>query len=96
MYYQGVGLTFAQWLALEFDVNSLLLNESQYNAVFKNMEDEDYSLPDGSPAIGAGEVLGAVYDDGLDASTDWGDDNEVPTIVTKQQGAAWDCGAYVH
>ena len=47
-----------------------------------------------NPIVGLS--LDAVYDDGLDASTDWGNDNTTPTIVTKQQGATWDIGAYVH
>ena len=28
-------------------------------------------------------------------ATDWGDDDETPTIVTKQQTVPWDVGAYV-
>ena len=36
-----------------------------------------------------GTNLGATYDDGLDISTSW------PTVVTKQQGATWQIGAYV-
>jgi parallel beta-helix repeat protein len=49
-----------------------------------------------SPAIGNGETLDAAYDDGLYNTTVWGADTSLPVIVTKQQGAAWDIGAYVH
>ncbi|HLP86443.1 MAG TPA: hypothetical protein VK153_01035, partial [Candidatus Paceibacterota bacterium] len=50
----------------------------------------------GGPQIGTGVTLDSSYDDGLDASTTWGSDTEVPNIVTKQQGTNWDIGAYVH
>ena len=43
-----------------------------------------------------GVNLGVYYDDGLDASTDWGSITHTPVVVTKQQGETWDCGAYVH
>ena len=62
------------------DSNPLLVNEIPQN---------------GSPALGGGETLNSAYDDGLDASTDWGDDETLPDVTTKQQTAPWDCGAYV-
>jgi hypothetical protein len=91
-----VNKTFAQWQALGYDTHSVVLTDAQFNALFSDFANGDYSLKDGSAAIGAGEALDAAYDDGLDSSTDWGDDTEYPTVITKQQGAAWDCGAYVH
>lgn len=94
--YQNANKSFAEWQALGFDTHSIMLTEAQFNALFTDFANEDYTLPAGSAAIGAGEALDAAYDDGLDASTNWGSDTEVPTVVTKQQGAAWDCGAYVH
>lgn len=45
-------------------------------------------------SIGIGEDLGAAYDDGLDISTVWSL-NALPVVVTKQQGATWQVGAYV-
>jgi len=45
---------------------------------------------------GNGVDLGVDYDDGLDAMTNWGNKNTVPNVITKQQGANWDIGAYVH
>ena len=88
----GVAKTFAQWQALGHDTHSIVLTDAQYNGLLN----ADYSLKAGSIAIGAGVALDAAYDDGLDASTAWGNDTTLPVIVTKQQAAAWDCGAYVH
>jgi hypothetical protein len=87
--------TFAEWQALGYDTHSIVLTTEQYNALFTDSDNDDYSLKAGSIAIGAGTDLGAAYDDGLDASTDWGSDTSVPVVVTKQQAATWDCGAYV-
>lgn len=43
----------------------------------------------------SGVDLGATYDDGLDVSTNWGSTTTLPIIVTKQQTATWQKGAYV-
>lgn len=76
----------AAWNTKGYDANSLNADPELTNLI-----------PDaGSPAIGAGETLDAAYDDGLDSSTDWGDENTVPSIVTKQQTGDWDIGAYVY
>jgi hypothetical protein len=53
------------------------------------------TIASSSPAIDAGIDNGEDYDTGLDPSTNWGSDTELPVIVTKQQGAEWDIGAYV-
>lgn len=89
-------VTFAEWQALGYDTHSIMLTDEQANALFTDVVNGDYSLKVGSVAIGAGEILDAAYDDGLDTSTVWGGDTALPTVVTKQQGAAWDCGAYVY
>jgi len=91
----GVEKTFAQWQALGYDTHSIVLTDVQFNALFTDQVNSNYALATGSAAIGAGVDLGATYDDGLDASTNWGTDTQLPVVVTKQQGAAWDCGAYV-
>ncbi len=88
-------ITFTQWRALGFDANSVMLTDAQAQSLFTDQENGDYSLPSGSLAIGAGVDLGAAYDDGLDSTTDWGEDSELPTIVTKQQPTLWDVGAYI-
>lgn len=92
----GVDKTFAEWQALGYDTHSIVLTEAQFDALFVNFAGGNYALASASAAIGAGVALDAAYDDGLDASTAWGDDITLPVIVTKQQAAAWDCGAYVH
>lgn len=87
--------SFAEWQALGYDANSKLLTETQLTELFTDIDNDDFSLPAGSEAIGAGEILAAAYDDGLDDSTDWGDLDTLPVIVTKQQTVPWDAGAYV-
>lgn len=87
--------TWAEWQAAGHDANGIVLTDEQYNALFTDKDNGDYSLATGSAAIGAGETLAAAYDDGLDSTTDWGDDDTVPSVVTKQQTAPWDIGAYV-
>lgn len=91
-YENGVSKTFAQWQGLGYDAHSVVLDAAQYAALFNS----DYTLKTGSVAIGAGATLDAAYDDGLDASTVWGADTVAPSVVTKQQGASWDIGAYIH
>lgn len=86
----------AAWQALGYDVNSVVLSEAQLNALFEDMDNLDFALPASSEAIAKGADLGASYDDGLNTTTDWGGDSELPSVVTKEQGATWDCGAYVH
>lgn len=46
-------------------------------------------------ALVIGEDLGTAYDDGIAISSNWGNATNVPVIVTKQQGAGWQIGAYV-
>jgi hypothetical protein len=92
----GTAYTFAEWQALGYDAHSIFLTLAQFNALFNDFANGDYSLKAGSAAIGTGEALDAAYDDGLDASTNWGSVTTLPVVVTKQQGAAWDIGAYIH
>lgn len=91
-----VSKNIEEWQELGYDTNSVVLSEAQYNDLFNDTANNNLSLQSGSAAIGAGIALDAAYDDGLDASTDWGNDTETPTVIIKQQNAAWDCGAYVH
>jgi hypothetical protein len=87
--------TFAQWQSLGYDANSVELTSVQAAALFTDEDNEDFSLASGSEAIEAGETLAATYDDGLDETTDYGDTSTIPVIVTKQQTAPWDAGAYI-
>lgn len=90
--------TFVEWQALGYDTHSVLLSESQFNNLFTDYENGDYSLKTGSVAIGAGIALGELYNTGLDASTNWGNETQLPSVVTKPQPSVggWDCGAYIH
>jgi hypothetical protein len=92
----GTALTWTQWQALGFDTHSILLDDTQANNLFTDYVNGDYSLKVGSTAIGTGLTLDSAYDDGLDSSTVWGTDTQLPSIVTKQQSAAWDIGAYIY
>jgi len=88
-YVHYAGATYNEltdWQVEGFDANSIDSNP---------LLDLDLIPQAGSPAIGAGLTLDAAYDDGLDASTDWGSETEVPVVVTKQQIAPWDIGAYI-
>ena len=92
----GAYKTLAEWQALGYDTHSIVLTDEQLNGLFTDFANGDYSLKTGSVAIGSGVALDAAYDDGLDASTNWGTDSQTPIVVTKQQGENWDIGAYVH
>jgi parallel beta-helix repeat protein len=92
----GVDKSFAEWQALGFDIHSIFLTANQYANLLTNTLNKDFSLKAGSAAIGTGVALDAAYDDGLDASTVWGTDSQLPVVVTKQQSASWDIGAYIH
>lgn len=76
--------TLAQWKVLGFDLGSLDTNPNFTSAT---------QLWPVTPFNGTN--LGTDYDDGLDISTTWGSSTAVPNIVTKQQGATWQIGAYV-
>lgn len=93
----ATGYNESEWQALGFDTHSIMLPTlAAAKALFTDYDNGDYSLVVGSTAIGIGVDLGATYDDGLDASTNWGTDTQLPVVVTKQQGANWDIGAYIH
>jgi len=82
--------------------NGWITNGEQATPVFNDGASGELWLQVGSAGRGDGTDLGATYDDGLDISTDWNNDpddedpDNYPTIVTKQQGASWDKGAYIH
>lgn len=90
--YLGVSKTFAQWQALGYDVNSIMLTSDQFNNLFEGYSSKNFQTKN---SYLFGENLGASYDTGLDITTDWGSDAKIPVVVTKQQGSAWQCGAYV-
>ncbi len=92
---QNTYYTFAQWQALGYDTHSILLTEEQFNNLFTDYDNDDFSLKTGSAAIGAGEDLGASYNTGLSSATVWSE-IAIPAVTTKTQGASWDIGAYIH
>lgn len=85
-------MNFAQWQAAGYDVNGDELTSSEYNNLFNTGK---YSLKSGSSAIGVGENLGASFENGLSASTNWGTDTSLPVVITEKQKALWDVGAYI-
>ena len=81
---QTTTYTFSGWQALNFDLESY--NQDPVFVSTSNL------WPTNSLS---GHNMGAAYDDGLDITTDWDGITETPLIVTKQQGATWQIGAYV-
>ena len=77
---------FSDWNNAGFDLNGY----------FNNITLNNYIPDSNSISIENGYDLGISYNTGLDISTDWGSDTELPIVVTKQQGASWDIGAYIH
>jgi len=58
-----------------------------------DIANDDFSLEDLSPAIGAGLTL--TENEGI-ATANWGNGvDESPVVTTKAQGASWDIGAYI-
>lgn len=95
----GVAKTFAEWQALGYDTHSIMLSSLvEAKALFVDYDNMNFALSANSAAIGFGQNLGESCNVGLDASTNWGGESELPTIVTKPQPAVggWDCGAYIH
>jgi parallel beta-helix repeat protein len=106
-FFQGGNITIENTTGV-FDYNiyksGITINGDTVTA-FKALGNETHGLEEtitfnsnDTPSVpsSVAESLDAAYDDGLDASTNWGNDSRLPVVVTKQQGAAWDCGAYVH
>lgn len=83
------------------ETNNWAVNGDVESVTFTDLATGDLTLETGSNGIGDGDTLDAAYDDNLDESTDWNrDDSDVdpdnyPEIITKQQTAPWDRGAYV-
>ena len=90
----GTSYTFAQWQALGYDTNSVVLTEAQAKALFIDYDNGDFRLANGSQAIGFGDDLGVDYNTGLDGETKWGSDDSSPVILTKTN-TNWDAGCYV-
>lgn len=85
----AVTKTFAEYQGLGFDVNSQNIDPLYDNLTKLTLEDD-------SPAIGNGTDLGTTYKTGLGSSTNWGDENIISSVVTKDQTVPWDIGAYIN
>ena len=62
------------------------------NPYFADADNNNYRLLDSSPCVGTGQNLGVDYNDLLHPSTNW--EIAPPYVVTMQQGAEWNKGAY--
>lgn len=70
---------------------------NEYNTItgdplFADIENDNYSLLEGSPCINAGFDTG--FPEGIDTAN-WGDSENTPVVSTKLQGENYDIGAYV-
>lgn len=93
----GVAKTFAEWQSLGYDTHSVMLSSlAEAKALFVDYDNMNFALPANSAAIGFGQNLGEPHNVGLDASTNWGSETQMPNVITKQQPVLWDCGAYIH
>ena len=62
------------------------------NPIYSDENINDFSLKESSPAKGAGNDLGQIYNDGLNSKTIW--PNRVVLINRDINGSGWDIGAY--
>ena len=70
-----------------------LNNSVSGDPLLVDIANDDFSLSNTSPAIGAGLTL--TENEGIDTAN-WGNGvDESPIVITKLQGASWDVGAYV-
>lgn len=67
-------------------------NEVTGDPLFADVENEDYTLLEGSPCIDTG--LDTGFPEGIDTAN-WGDLETTPVVSTKLQGENYDIGAYV-
>jgi hypothetical protein len=91
--YVGVEKTFAEWQALGFDVNSVVLTDAEYNAMFEDTTNDNYAIKQSFTWPIVGVNTGATT--GLDRTTTWGGSASTPNVVTKEQPVNWNIGAYI-
>lgn len=91
IYWNQVVRTWSYWQnTLGFDSPNGGNSDPKYNAPGSN----DLTLQSSSPAIDAGENLGASYDDGLDPSSSW--PSSVVTLNQGDYGSGWEIGAFIY
>jgi hypothetical protein len=93
-YYKESIKTWAEWQALGFDTHSIVLTTEQFNGLFTDFANGDYSLKEGSVAkLFCPKIDG--FTEALHPSTNWGSNTQIPTVVTAEQvGDMVNCGAY--
>jgi hypothetical protein len=69
-------------------------NSLSSDPLFTDPNNNDFTLQVDSPAIDAGENLGASYDDALNPNSTW--PNSVLTLDQDDYGTGWEIGAYVY
>lgn len=91
--YLGVPKTFAQWQALGYDTNSVVLTDAQYEAMFTDPDNLDFSIKEDFvwPINGAN----TGHATGLDRSTYWGSCKATTKKILKQQPTNYNIGAYI-
>lgn len=90
---EGVDKTFSEWEALNYDLNSHLLTDNEYNNLFIDKINADYGI--NIMPYNALD-LGNSYKTGLSNETVWGGENILPDVVNKDQIDQWDIGAYIN
>lgn len=93
VYYNSLNVDIAEIVNTKYDLSDWQLLGYDTNSLFQNPNLVNNLYPISPFSIG--ENLGVDYDDGLDISTNWGETNRLPRIVTKQQSGTWQIGAYI-
>ncbi len=91
--YQNSPITFSQWQALGYDTNSVVLTDAQYEAMFEDADNDDYSIK--SDFVWPINGVSTGNTTGLDASTTWGGPTSIPNVITKEQPLNYNIGAYI-
>jgi hypothetical protein len=68
-------------------------NSVEEEPLFTDTSNDDFTLRIGSPAVDAGENLGAFYDDALNPESSW--PSSVSTLDQDDYGPGWDIGAFI-
>lgn len=93
--YLGTDYNFEDWKTQSgVDANSIFLTEAQFNALFTDYDNDDYSLGSNSVAKDFCPVISG-YGERLAASTVWGANDELADVVTITESGTGSCGAYV-
>ncbi len=94
------GNTTAYYSGINNTVINNAINKNGFTLTQDIAENDEETLIqinlNGIPATAiTGANLGEDCDTGLDVTTNWGDSETIPVIVTKQQGETWQKGAFI-